>query len=42
MRTDREQYSTSQMSRTVVTESHGDYKAREVILDANVESGQEK
>lgn len=42
MRTDREQYPTSQMSRTVVTESHGDYKVQEVILDANFASGQEK
>jgi hypothetical protein len=43
--TDREQYPTSQMSRTdsfIATESHGGYKAQEVILDANVESGQEK
>ena len=43
--TDREQYPTSQMSRTdpfIVTGSHGDYKVQEVILDADLESGQEK
>ena len=42
VRTDREQYPTSQMSRTVVTETHGDYKTQEVILDINPGSGQEK
>ena len=40
VRTDCEQYSTSQMFRTVVTESHGDYKTQEVILDINPGSGQ--
>lgn len=43
--TDREQYPTSQISRTdpfIVTGSHGDYKVQEVILDADLESGQEK
>jgi hypothetical protein len=44
VRTDREQYPTSQMPRTdsIVTESQGDYKAQEVTLDADLECRQEK
>ena len=42
VRTDCEQYSTSQMFRTVVTESHGDYNMQEVILDMNLGSSEGK
>ena len=45
VRTDHEQYPTSQMSRAdpfIVTESRGDYKAQEVNLDGDLESRQEK
>ena len=48
MRTEHEQYSTSQMSRgdafivTEITDPQGDYKAQEVTFEGDLESRQEK
>ena len=48
MRTEHDQYPTSQMSRgdafvvTKITESQGNYKAQEVTFEGDLESRQEK